>query len=305
MDVFENRIVPGVINPIRRVTEFKHVHLNSAFRENYYATSSTDFIYVFPYDIKHVVSIRLEAIDIPNCWYLLSHKKGNNRFIIQTNNGATVTIEDIVVPDGTYDATTLVNYMNQTYFYQSGTTTDLQYIKVSINPVNLKTIFEIVGGPPSGFNFDLHFVEEETTNMMETLGWVLGYRVARYNGVTDAIQSEGLFDAGGDRYIYFCLDDFNRNVSESQVVCFDGSTLNKDVLAKIYLTNGKFQLNIMSDEDGCCSSRSRNYYGPVNVKRVRIRLLDQYGEAIDLNYMDYGFTLLFEILYDGGNARRD
>ena len=305
MDVFENRIVPGAINPIRRVTEFKHFHLNTAFRENYYATSSTDFLYVFPYDIKNVVSIRLEAIDIPNCWYLVAHKKENNKFTINTTSGGVVTTAEIVLPDGSYDADSLVTYLNNTYFHLSGTATDLQYIKVSVSPINLKTVFEIVGGPPAGFTFDLIFTETTTTNMMETLGWILGYRISRYNAITDAVQSEGLFNAGGDRYIYFCLDDFNRNVSETQVVCFDGSTLNKDVLAKIYITNGKFQLNVMSDDEGCCSVRARNYYGPVNVKRIRIRILDQFGEAIDLNHMDYGFTLLFEILYDGGNARRD
>lgn len=305
MDVFENKIVPGVINPIRRISEYKHFHLNSSFRENYYATSSTDFVYVFPYDIKNVVSIRLEAIDIPNCWYLLSHKKGNNRMVIETDNGGTISVFEVVVPDGNYDSDTLVDYLNNTYFYNSGTTSDLQFIKVSVSSSSLKTVFEIVGGPPAGFTFSLDFTEDGTTNIMETLGWILGYRISKYNGIIDAIQSEGLFDAGGDRYIYFCLDDYNRNVSETQIVCFDGSTLNKDVLSKIYLTNGKFQLNILSDDDGCCSVRSRNYYGPVNVKRVRIRLLDKFGEPIDLNYMDYGFTLMFEILYDGGNARRD
>ena len=42
----------------------------------------------------------------------------------------------------------------------------------------------------------------------------MGFRSANYINIIDNIESEGLYDGGGDRYVYFCIDDFqyNRNV---------------------------------------------------------------------------------------------
>ena len=44
--------------------------------------------------------------------------------------------------------------------------------------------------------------------------------------------------------------------------------------------------------------KNRNYFGPVNIQRLKIQLLNQYGEILDLNNMDFSFSLEFEIGYD-------
>ena len=50
-------------------------------------------------------------------------------------------------------------------------------------------------------------------------------------------------------------------------------------------------------------TKTRKYNGPVNIRNIFIKILDQYGEIIDLNNMDYSFTLELEILYEGFNFR--
>jgi hypothetical protein len=45
-------------------------------------------------------------------------------------------------------------------------------------------------------------------------------------------------------------------------------------------------------------NRTRYYFGPVDIDRLKIQLLDEYGRVIDLNYMDWSMSLIFETLYD-------
>ena len=41
-------------------------------------------------------------------------------------------------------------------------------------------------------------------------------------------------------------------------------------------------------------NRTREYFGPVNIDRLHISLLDEFGRELDLNSMDWSMTLLFE-----------
>ena len=40
------------------------------------------------------------------------------------------------------------------------------------------------------------------------------------------------------------------------------------------------------------------YFGPVNIQKLKIQLLNQYGEILDLNCMDFSFSLELELGYD-------
>jgi hypothetical protein len=42
---------------------------------------------------------------------------------------------------------------------------------------------------------------------------------------------------------------------------------------------------------------SREYFGPVDIQRIRITLVDEFGRVLDLNNMDWSFALMFECLY--------
>jgi hypothetical protein len=299
-NTFPNKVVGGSINSIRRVVQYKNIHLNSCFREKYYNSNPCDFNYIFPSEIKNIVSLRLASIEIPNSWYLFSHIKKNNRFKIEMNICDKCFVFNIVVPDGNYDSDTLVAYLNKTYFSESKTDTNLKYIKISINELNFKTRFELLKDAPSKTKFTLHFVEENTNNLMDTLGWALGFRLGKYVDINEQIQSEGLFDGGGDRYIFFCLNDYQYNKNESNLVCFEETSIEEDVLAKIPMINGKLCL-IVNDNATNSFTKVRSYNGPITLKKFHIRVLDKFGDIINLNNMDFSFTLELEILYERNN----
>ena len=303
INTFSNSLAPGELNSIKRITICQNLNFNSCFRNNYYTSSSTDFQYLLPCEIKNVVSLRLASIEIPNVWYLFSCKQKNNTFKITIKLNGKIEEYNILIPDGNYDYESLQDYLNNTYFYQSGLDNLLKCIRFSINPYNFKTKFEITEDCEIIGNlcFSLNFLCDINDNLMNTAGWIFGFRLPNYLDITEIVISEGLFDGSGDRYIYFILNDYQYNTNSTNIVCFDKSLMEENILAKIPMINGK--LSLIIDDNNNPLTKTRKYYGPVNIRKFNIKILDKFGNIIDLNNMDFSFTLELEILYESFNFK--
>lgn len=303
-NVATNELSPGDLNSIKRITQLLNLNINSCFRNNYYQSSSTDFLYNLPIEIKNVSSMRLVSIEVPNSWYLFSSKKKNNIFYIVVNNNLDKSIKEYIIeiPDGNYNFENLEHYLNITYFYESEIDYPLKYIKFTINPNSLKSIFEIMEYECNNqYTFSLKFSLDVNQNMINTSGWILGFRLANYLNIEKKIVSEALFDAGGDRYIYLSINDFQYNNNTSNIVCFDKNILNEDIIAKIPMDNGKLSL-IINDNNNALA-KIRRYNGPINLSKIQIKLLDQFGTIINLNNMDFSMTIELQILYENFNFK--
>ena len=150
------------------------------------------------------------------------------------------------------------------------------------------------------FNVNVLGCIDLAQNLQYTLGWQLGYRGGVYKGVS--IISEGVCYTVGPRYMYLCVDDFNNNVNNYFTSAFAKSVLQNDILARINLANvlqtdGVYK---SGQDDGFSTqiNRSRSYFGPVTISRLKISLLDEYGRFLNLNSMDWSFALAFECCYD-------
>jgi len=296
-----NEVSPGNLNSVKRIVQYYNLNLNSCFRNNYYQSNPCDFTYTIPSEIKNVLSMRLVSIEIPNSWYLFSSLKKNNIFEIIIEENKNIHCFKIEIPDGNYDSETLEEYLNSNYFYNSGMKNVLKYIKFSINHYNFKTKFELIEEcqiERKHITFSLKFTETTNQNIMNTFGWIIGFRMANYVGLYE-MESEGLFDAGGDRYIYLCINDFQYNNNPSNMVCFDKSVLNEDVIAKIPMVNGK--LSLVVNDNNSPLSKIRLYNGPVNLSKLEVKIIDRFGSIIDLNNMDFSLTLELQILYESFN----
>ncbi len=88
------------------------------------------------------------------------------------------------------------------------------------------------------------------------------------------------------------LSTFNTYGTSS--VGLGSSTIN--ILGKIPLNRQRFQ--IITASSTTANFLKREYFGPVNIDRLRVQLLDDYGRVVDLNNVDYSFTLEIEQIYD-------
>ena len=97
---YPNLFYQGRLNPIDKRTLTKSLVINSKFRNNYYNTLSSDFLFEFPLEFKNVVSLRVTDIQIPTQLYNISNYLGNNFFLIK--NETTFDVKKIIIPDGFY-----------------------------------------------------------------------------------------------------------------------------------------------------------------------------------------------------------
>ena len=273
-NIVNNSIAPGKLNTIKRLIQTQNLNLHSCFREY---GSSSDYQYILPSEIKHVVSIRLASIEIPNTRYLFSCKQKNNSFTININN----EVFHIFIPDGNYTNVTLEEYIN-TYFQTIQTLRSIHYYI----DTQFHSIFESV------IPFSIYF-----ENSVQGCGWILGFRHECYENQT-CLKSEGLFDAIGDRYIYLSVEDYQYNTNITNIIGIDRNFLDKSILAKVPMNDEKLALIIYDNNP---LSKTRIYNGPVTLKKMHIRILDKFGNVIDLNNMDFSFTLELELLYENFN----
>lgn len=142
------------------------------------------------------------------------------------------------------------------------------------------------------------------------LGWQLGYRIVTYysgpgnitnNILPASIVSEGICYPSGPSYIFLAIDDYNNNVNNYYTSAYTDSINNRDILARINIAsivqgNGYYRTG---EDDGFSTqlNRSRQYFGPVDIEKLRITLYDEYGRQLILNNMDWSCALMFECIY--------
>jgi len=115
------------------------------------------------------------------------------------------------------------------------------------------------------------------------LGYNLGFSKQFYTVDSPfCITGESLINTTGDNYFLLAIDDFytvEHKTSETYIQC----------LAKILIK--KDTGNIIFDDGYTVLSNDIIFPRPVDLKQVRIRLLDMYGVPIDLHNLNWSISL--------------
>jgi hypothetical protein len=293
----------GTINPLNKRILRQNINIDTRFRENYYASQSSNFHLDLPIRLTQVVSLQLSALELPSTFYTISKVFGNNFFVI-----SIPAVEPLIVtiPDGNYTYLTLQIYINT---FLAAATTPAAYQTIQfLADVNTPggqgsggSGKMVVGSLNGDIDFSLNFQtdrygnDDKQTPLPLKFGWLMGFREGYYENNTTYV-SEGVIDLVGPRYIYLVVDDFNNNVSDGFYGAFTSSILNKNILARITLQGSVF--NIITQNNLILVTTARQYFGPVDIQKMQIQLLDEYGRILDLNNMDYSFCLSFQTIYD-------
>ena len=157
--------------------------------------------------------------------------------------------------------------------------------------------------------FIIHFVTSPGGNIMLDeniqlfLGWQLGFRAGHYKCDLERVcVSEGICLPCGPRYMFLSIDDGLKSSGSNFIAAFAESTLDENVMTRINLSNTLDDVGVFkcASDVGLSNqlNRTREYFGPVDISRLRCRLLDEYGRIIDLNNMDWSMSIVFEKIYD-------
>ena len=124
------------------------------------------------------------------------------------------------------------------------------------------------------------------------MGWILGFRYATYKNIKDGVVSEAQYDKWRLKYVFLSIEDFQYNRIDKHKIFLDNNTIDKDILGKVYLDQERFYLSILEDFSKG-NLKIRDYLGPVDISRIKIKILDENGEVVHLNHMDFSFALDF------------
>jgi hypothetical protein len=297
----------GAINPLNKRTLRQNINIDTRFRDNYYGTQSTNFHLDLPIRLTQVVSLQLSALEMPNTFYAISGVFGNNFFVLTIVGVAPLIV---TIPDGNYTYLTLQIFINK---FLTTQTTDYKHIQFlsDINTPNgtggggsgkMVVAYDSLNPPPSpppnfslSFQTDRYGNEDRQTPLPLKLGWLMGFREGYYENNT-AYVSEGVIDLTGPKYIYLVIDDFNNSVNDGFYGAFTSSILNKNILARISLQGSVF--TTLTQNNLLLVTTSRQYFGPVDIQKIQVQLLDEYGRILNLNNMDYSFCLTFQTIYN-------
>jgi len=251
-------------------------------------------------------------------------------------SSALITLPDGNYDTGTSDKTKaarLESEINaQLQASLAGDATDISGLRLryEINPITGKSRFfqdASAGVAPVAVPFKINFTvnkagvvlptSENPMPLQGTLGWMLGFRshLGEYasngkliggagGGGTDGsgnIISEGICNVQGTRYIYVAIDDFVNSSNNYFTAAFASSVMAPNIITRINVAELAQDTTVYhyAQQEGYSTEldRSRSYFGPVDIQKMRVTLFDEYGRILNLNYMDWSMELMFECIY--------
>jgi hypothetical protein len=312
----ENYNANDVINPndLRK----RIINVDSRFRQNL-LDSTTEFSYTLDHPYKNLIRLRVASVEIPNMFYNFTKK--NNTFIVKALNILNLTCEaKIEIPPGNYNSCELVDTI------QAQLDTKLKnphgiFINISLDTITAKITFihNGVSSTPleenavptnSAKNFILDFMTPYTHNannahnpephkkklMRKNLG--IGYNLGFKEGVYKvtslspsptnpslniySITAEGCLDVVGDTYLFLCVNDLHTVEQRTDETYIQS-------LAKIIIREDKHM--VIYDDGATLMSNEIIFPSPTDLKILNVRLLNPYGEVVDLCGMNFSFSL--------------
>lgn len=273
----------------------KHlINIDSRFRKSY-LEPPTDFLYQFAHPYKNVIKARVGSVEIPIGFYNFSKVKKNTMFRIDaTDYVGNMHFFQITIPDGDYTPECLVATI-QKEFDAIRDTFGL-FFRIFLDPISRKvTICHDGSAPPPcppgpthcpvtfGITFVMVGLEDRLYDF--GLGYNLGFCKHFYcvdASTSFCVTGESLINTQGDTYFLLGIDDYHtveQKTNDGYIQC----------LAKILIKRDKN--GIIFDDGYTVLSNDIVFPRPVDLKQVRVRLLDTYGNPIDLHCLNFSISL--------------
>ena len=289
-----------------RQTQIRLISIDSRFRFPYndptglketlsfINTTSSNFVFKLREPIKNVISVRLSSIEIPNSFYTFSSTRGNISFemtynniteLIKINPGNWTSDNNIEETSILYQVQTAINEKFNTTLFR------VEYINTSTGKIKItNSTFSTTTSETSSL-FSINFRVNNSHAADFGLGYNLGFRQSAYFD-TNTINAEAILNTIDTNYLFLSLNpDWkvieHETPDRTQLFSF----------AKIVIDQPKF--GVVYDNQ---NTLTKEFFlkQPTNIHTIPVRISDPYDQDIDLNGLDFSFTLeLTEVLNSG------
>ena len=271
----------NVMTNVVKENKKKYINIDSRFRDEY--SNSDTCTVTLPDRINDVKNITVCNAEIPMSMYNVSADLGNHFFKL---NVSTITI-----PSGYYASLAdLITQINNTIGdpdIEFGSQGNFVTIQNKTNTSSYTIDFAVDGAG----NFDKYYFKSK-------MGWMLGFTELSYTippGQT--ITGEFFANLQGPRYIYLVVDEYSRGNQNSFVAPLSTSFINKNILARIVLDYRNYPYGSILTANvfnGHLLSDKRSYTGKVDLQKLTVQLVNEYGVPVNLNGLDYSFCVEVE-----------
>ena len=335
------KIIENNIN-VNRETVTKLLTVDTRFRSNYLTSLSTDFDINLPYIINNVTELRLSDVEFPATFYPFQDEFENNymwlkyTFYYSTNVDQSLTkyIYFYITPGNYYQDTLITNMQavidaeglpltirHDLDFDNDGGVGDgtgkliIEYSGDTTNSIIITEIelnFKASKILEGEYNYNAsHIIDssdekigkyynaDSAISHYQKMGWMLGFRDSLYTGTT-SYTSEGQLDIIGPRYVYLLINDFNTSSNVNFFSNSETSLLSDNILGRISLKAGAF--NVQSQNDFTVYGEPRYFFGPVNIDKLHVKVIDEFGRTVNLNGMDFSFSIQMTVKYNISNT---
>jgi hypothetical protein len=282
------------------------INVDSRFRADH-CQPTTDFTYKLDHPYKNLIRLRIASVEIPNMFYVFTKK--NNCLAIKAYDITQVVRQvQIVLPEGNYTAIELVATI-QSQFDEKLRDLYGIFMSIDLDPISAKitithqgvSAFPVIAPNPQPTNSASPFVIDFCCNSPVKkrhqhwgLGYNLGFRQKAYKVQnkkmtttpplidTYYLTGEGCIDVVGDHYMMLCVNDLHtveQKTNDDYIQC----------LAKIIIREDKHA--VIYDDGSALLSNEIIFPSPTDLKILQVKLLDPYGEVIDLCGMNFSFSL--------------
>ena len=293
----------GTLNPLNTRTVKNSLSIDSRFRS--LPSSSSDFTFSLPNKISHVLSLECNSFEIqPESIPTISSSLGNHFFYISVKTVENKVEKEyphiFVLPNGHYSTKYLLYTLNRLFSEQEYSPfLMLEWVldpygsgkcilMLSKNPID-KPYTHQIKEINMNFMIDINGNEDLHTDHLSKLGRLLGFTKKQYTGkllyMSETVPSPYL----GMKYFYLCVDDFQNRSPTSFIQAFVKTSIHPSILARIVFT---------SEQTLQITSLPRKYFGPIDLSRFQIRIVDAYGKIMDLDHTDFSFSLQLDTVYD-------
>ena len=283
-----------VMTNVMKEGKTKYINIDTRFRDNYDTNILSKHNVTLPERYIDVRNISVVSAEIPMSYYNISSALGNNAFKIIEDT----TEEIIVVPDGEYSKASLVSTVNE-------------LISSNEISINNKTTITHTDSSHSHTQAVFDFSVDASGNrsrfgFKSSLGWLLGFRTPTFtftgaeleNFIDNGLTSTAVANLSGPRYLYLVVDEFTSSGNQSSFVSpLPNSLINKNILARISVSKQDYPFGSILPanlSNGLLMTDVRSYTGKVDIQKLNIQLVNEFGNVIDLNGDDFSLCLKIE-----------
>ena len=300
--------------------------VDSKFKDDDRKNTTSHFQVSFPERINEVTKMEIMEYSGPSAIRMISGAQQNNFFTLTLKySDATPDATKVIKSPDTYriersimTSATIIEFINNINAQLNVAGDNFEYgsfkfnheivAGVSLNEIIMDRTISFVYDPTVASNVSeviLDFVSpipgQSTVPFVfeKSLGYILGFRKGKVSSSVLSnnkyyIEAASLVDLNDFKYAYLIVDDFISN-SETNIItsevksqgnCAGSLRHGGNILGKIIYRN-ELNYNMYNR----VISTPREYYGSVDIQKLKIALVNEYGDYIDTQELDWSFTL--------------